>query len=78
MSPEAVGGIAAGIVVGFLLIGAGAFFLLFYKPRRPHEEYPGEQGYQAGGSVGEPKNPAAETYQETGANPVGGRLSYPE
>ena len=78
MSAGAVGGIAAGIVVGFLIIGAGAFFLLFYKPRQQHVEYPGEQGYQAGGSVTEPKNPTAETYQETGVNPVGGRLSYPE
>jgi hypothetical protein len=78
VSAGAVGGIAAGIVVGFLIIGAGAFFLLFYKPRQQHVEYPGEQGYQAGGSVTEPKNPTAETYQETGVNPVGGRLSYPE
>jgi hypothetical protein len=75
-----VGGIAAGIVVGFLLIGAAAFFLLFYKPRRAPVGYPVEQGYQAGEPVvsEEGKNPTEERYDETRANQFGARLSYPE
>jgi len=42
IQPAAVGGIAGGIVGGFLLLGAGiAFFLL----RRQREEVGGEQVY---------------------------------